>query len=188
MKQLFTLTGALLFCALALPSFGQTDTLKTTPVVVYFLDGTVDSLNVLGATVPQTSTGIYTFSIRNRALNRQLTEDQRAYYLSRNQTVSFNAKKIHSINFDGQIKEVWGSVDPALNIALCLERHRLQRRTGLQLSMFGALLAGAGPLIGFDNGGSAISLLGAATVLTGSIVVLDATKWFSKERTVPKVR
>lgn len=188
MKHLFTLTGALLCCVLALPSFGQTDTLKTKPVVVYFIDGTVDSLNVIGATVPQTSTGIYSFAIRNRALNSQLSEEQRQFYLSRNQTVSFSGKKIHSINFDGQIKEVSGSIDPALNIALCLERHRLQRRTGVQMGIFGGLLAGAGPLIGFENGGSMISLLGAATVLAGSIVVLDATKWFSKERTVPKVR
>lgn len=188
MKNLLKFGGALLCCLLAMTSFGQVDSLKTKPVVVYYMDGKVDSLNVYGAKVPQTSDAIYSFTIPNVALQRPLSEKQRQYYLSRNQTVSIKGKKIHSIDFDGKVKEVSGSLDVATNVALCLEQHRLQWRTGVQLGFLGGALAGAGTLIGFENGGAAVSLLGAVTLLTGSIVVLDANKWFNKSRTIPKAR
>jgi hypothetical protein len=180
--------GALLCSLLALTCSGQSDSLRTTPVVVYFMDGTVDSLNVLGAKVPETVNATYTFIIPNVALQRALSDQQRQYYLSRNQTVSISGKKIHSINFDGNVKEVSGSLNPTTNLALCLDQYRSQRVTGVQLGFLGAILTGVGPLIGFENGGTAVSLLGAATLLTGYIVMFDANKWFKKSRTTPMAR
>lgn len=173
---------------LAVTAFGQADSLKTKPVVVYYMDGNIDSLNVLGAKVPEKSDAIYSFTIPNVALSRPLSEKQRQYYLSRNQTVNIKGKKIHSIDFDGKVKEVSGSRDLAMNLALYMEQFRLQRRTGAQLSFLGGALTGAGALIGFQNGGGAVSLLGAASLLSGTIVIMDANKWLNKSRTIPKGR
>lgn len=189
MRTYFQRMGVLVMLSvLSLASFGQTDSLTTRSVLLYYMDGKVDSLQVFELEWPEKTNSIYSFTIPNTALNRPLSDKQREYYLSRNQQLRVNGKKIHSIDVEGEVTEVSGSWDIGTNVALCLEQHRLQTRSGISIGLIGGLLTGLGGVVGLENGGLAVSGVGAAVLLTGAIISLDANKWFQKSRTIPKIR
>lgn len=167
--------------------FGQSDSLETKELVVYFINGKVETFNVLELEIPEKTSRLYKFSFPNPALSKPLSETKYAYYMTRPQKKGISGKKIHSIQYEGLTTEVSGSNDVGMNLALCMDRYRKQRNSGFVVGLLGGGITLIGAIVGIDDGG-ALAIAGVMTTLVGTIITLDSNKWLNKSRTIPKVR
>jgi hypothetical protein len=148
-------------------------------VVVYYMNGKVDTLNVFNIQV-----GSWGVTLHNSFGNQQIGSN--AY------PTVIEKSKIHSINFNGDIKEISGSYDEVENLRLCLDNYRTQRNNGFFTSLVGLTVMSLGGIVnansnsdGGKTGSTAFYVMGGGALLVGTVIIIDAGKWLNKKRTTP---
>lgn len=149
-------------------------------LVVYYMDGKVDTLNVFSGKI---SDDYYQFSTVQD--NTQIGPSPHP--------ITIKTSKIHSINYNGDIREVSGSYNEVENIRLCLEYHRKQKMNGVYTGIVGVGIISLGGIILHNtstaqgaNSANVITVIGTGTLMVGSIISIDANKWLKRTK-VPNI-
>ena len=148
-------------------------------VIVYYMNGKVDTLNVFQAKIDDSLLYFY-----NSIGNQQIGPNP--------YPTTIKKSKVHSINFNGDIKEISGSYDEVENLRLCLDNYRTQRNNGFFTSLVGLTVMSLGGIVnansnsdGGKTGSTALYVMGGGALLVGTVIIIDAGKWLNKKRTTP---
>jgi hypothetical protein len=82
-------------------------------------------------------------------------------------------------------------IDEIEHVRICLDNHRKQKMNGYAVNLIGLTMTSLGGIISTNsygrisqNSGSALYMIGAGTLLIGTIITIDSNKWFNRKRTI----